>query len=73
MVNTSVYFLNKLPTKSVHGKTPIEVWFGEKPFVKDLKLFGSMCYFHVSSVKRGKLDEKAEKGVFIGYAADAKG
>jgi len=27
----------------------------------------------VSSVKRGKLDERAEKGVFIGYATKSKG
>lgn len=72
-VNTSVYLLNRLPTKSVEGKTPIEAWSKEKPSAKGLKIFGSMCYFHVPSVKRGKLDEKAEKGIFIGYAAEAKG
>jgi hypothetical protein len=27
----------------------------------------------VSSVKRGKLDERAEKSVFIGYATKSKG
>ena len=25
------------------------------------------------SIKRGKLDERAEKGVFVGYAAESKG
>ncbi|RVW24539.1 Retrovirus-related Pol polyprotein from transposon TNT 1-94 [Vitis vinifera] len=66
-VNTSVYLLNRLPTKSVQSKTPIEAWFGVKPSVKHLKVFGSF------SVKRGKLDERAEKGVFVGYAAESKG
>ncbi|WKA00249.1 hypothetical protein VitviT2T_018628 [Vitis vinifera] len=72
-VNTSVYLLNKLPTKSVQSKTPIEAWSGVKPSVKHLKVFGSFCYLHVPSVKRGKLDERAEKGVFVGYAAESKG
>ncbi|WJZ92889.1 hypothetical protein VitviT2T_011862 [Vitis vinifera] len=72
-VNTSVYLLNRLPTKSVQSKTPIEAWSGVKPSVKHLKVFGSFCYLHVPSVKRGKLDERAEKGVFVGYAAESKG
>ncbi|RVW23150.1 Cycloartenol synthase [Vitis vinifera] len=71
-VNTSVYLLNRLPTKSVQSKTPIEAWSGVKPSVKHLKVFGSFCYLHVPSVKRGKLDERAEKGVFVGYAAESK-
>nr|CAN72453.1 hypothetical protein VITISV_008931 [Vitis vinifera] len=73
VVNTSVYLLNRLPTKSFQSKTPIEAWFGVKPSVKHLKVFGSFCYLHVPSVKRGKLDERAKKGVFVGYAAESKG
>ena len=62
-VNTSVYLLNRLPTKSVQSKTPIEAWSDVKPSVKHLKVFGSLCYLHMPSIKRGKLDERAEKGV----------
>ncbi|WJZ86304.1 hypothetical protein VitviT2T_005772 [Vitis vinifera] len=72
-VNTSVYLLNRLPTKSVQSKTPIEAWSGVKPSVKHMKVFGSFCYLHVPSVKKGELDEKAEKGVFVGYVAESKG
>ncbi|KAL6315072.1 hypothetical protein AAG906_030925 [Vitis piasezkii] len=55
------------------SKTPIEAWSGVKPSIKHLKVFGSFCYLHVPSVKREKLDERAEKGVFVGYAAESKG
>ena len=72
-VSTSVYLLNRLPTKSVQSKTPIEAWSGVKPFVKHLKVFGSLCYLHVPFIKRGKLDERVEKGVFVGYAVESKG
>ena len=72
-VSTSVYLLNRLPTKSVQSKTPIEAWSVVKPSVKHLKVFSSLCYLYVPSIKRGKLDERAEKGVFVGYAAESKG
>ena len=67
-INTSVYLLNRLPTKSVQRKTPKEACSGLKPSVKHLREFGSLRYLHVPSVKRCKLDERAEKGVFVGYA-----
>ena len=41
-VNTSVYLLNRLPTKAVKRKTPYEVWFREKPAVNHIKVFGSV-------------------------------
>jgi len=41
-VNTSVYLLNRLPTKSLD--TPYEVWYGLKVDVSHLKVFGSLCY-----------------------------
>ncbi|GKV08818.1 hypothetical protein SLEP1_g20394 [Rubroshorea leprosula] len=53
--------------------TPLEAWYGQKPSADHLKVFGSICYNHVPTAKRGKLDEKAEIGIFIGYATQAKG
>ena len=65
---TAVYLLNRLPTKVVQGKTPCEAWSGVKPTAKHLKIFGSICYTHIADVKRSKLDDKAEMGIFLGYA-----
>lgn len=72
-VATSVYLLNRLATKAVSEKTPIEAWSGIKPSVKHLKIFGSICYYHIPEVKRSKLDAKARKGIFVGYATESKG
>ena len=72
-VHTSVYILNRLATKAVQGMTPLEAWTGLKPSVKHIKVFGSICYTHVADVKRTKLDEKAQLGIFIGYAVSSKG
>ena len=73
VVNTSVYLLNRLPTKFIQNKTPLEAWSGVRPTAKHLKVFGSLCYFHVPSAKRGKLDARAEKGILVGYATESKG
>ena len=65
-VNTSVYFLNRLSTKALNSKTPYEVWFGVKPTMEHLTIFGSICYMHISEIKRDKLDKKAEIGILVG-------
>lgn len=70
--NTAVFLLNRLPTKSVKMKTPFEAWYGVKPFVKNLKVFGCVCYIHVPSIKRDKLDQKGEAGIFVGYSLHSK-
>lgn len=71
-MNTGVYLLNRLPTKAPHNQTPFEAWYGVKPSVDSLKVFGSICYTHVPASKRTKLDEKAEPGIFIGYNSQPK-
>ena len=67
-----MYLLNRLPTRVVQEKTPIEAWIGVKPSAKHLKIFGSICYVHVVVAKRSKLDDKAEMRIFLGYAASSK-
>ncbi|XP_057996597.1 uncharacterized protein LOC131175917 [Hevea brasiliensis] len=70
---TAMYLLNRLPSRSVEGKTPIEAWLKTKPSTKHLRLFGFICYIHIPDAKRVKLDDKAELGIFLGYAATSKG
>ncbi|GKV48447.1 hypothetical protein SLEP1_g55260 [Rubroshorea leprosula] len=71
-VYTAIYLLNSLPAKAVKGKTPVEAWYGIKPSANHLKVFGSMCYNHVPDIKRTKLDQKANVGIFVGYATQSK-
>lgn len=40
--------------------------------MKNLKIFGCLCFSYVPQVKRDKLDEKADLGIFIGYNLFAK-
>jgi len=41
--------------------TPFQSWFGRKPGVNHLKVFGCEAYAHVPKEKRKKLDSKTQK------------
>ena len=72
-LSTATYLINRSPTKTLDDKTPFEAWFDKKPCVKHLKVFGCVAYSHVSKDQRKKLDPKAKKCIFLGYAAQRKG
>ena len=72
-VNTSIYIQNRLYSKSLRSKTPFELWFGYKPSLDHLRVFGSICYILVPQEKRGKLDERSQVGVLVGYSDVTKG
>ncbi|KAI5333988.1 hypothetical protein L3X38_024121 [Prunus dulcis] len=72
-VSTAVYLQNRCFTTFVSRKTPFEAFTGRKPGIKHLKVFGCICYIHVPSPLRQKFDDKARKGVFVGYGSCEKG
>ena len=41
--NTAIFMKNWLPTKALNDKTPFEAWYGFKPSLTFLKVFG--CVF----------------------------
>ena len=47
------------------NKTPYEAMTGKRPNVSKLHEFGIICYAYVQNTK--KLDNKGEKGIFVGY------
>ena len=49
------------------NKVPEEVWSVKRPSVRHLKVFGSMCYKHLSDARRRKLDDKSEPMILVGY------
>ena len=66
------YLINRSPTKSLENGTPHEAWYGSKPNVHHLRIFGSLAYAHSPDALRNKLDDKAEKFVFVGYSERSK-
>ncbi|KAK8916713.1 hypothetical protein KSP39_PZI022778 [Platanthera zijinensis] len=69
---TTVYVLNRSPTRSLEEVTPYEAWRKKKPNVQHLRTFGCLAYRHIPKEGRRKLEMKAEKGVFIGYSLESK-
>ena len=58
---------NRSPTSALVNKTPYEVCSGQKPYVAHIRVFGCEAFMHAPKEKRSKLDNKAEKCIFIGY------
>ena len=71
-VNWSIHVLNRSPTFAVQNKTPEEAWSGRRPAVDHFRIFGCLAYAHISDVKRKKLDDKAEKCIFLGVSESSK-
>ena len=73
VVDTACYLKNRSPTSALVDKIPYEVWFGQKPYVAHLIIFGCGAFMHVPKEKRSKLDNKAKKCSFVGYKDGIKG
>lgn len=65
-VRVSTYLKNWSPHKAV-GKTPYEAWYGEKPDLSHIRIFGSRCYGHVPKALRTKWESHTAKGILMGY------
>ena len=73
-ISTAAYVRNRLPTTALkENETPYERWYGRKPDVSHLRVFGCMAYAHVPDSERRKLDKKSEKMRFVGYSLASKG
>ena len=69
-LETDAFTLNRAPSKSVET-TPYELWFGKKPKLSFLKVWG--CDTYVKRLQPYKLEPKSEKCVFIGYPKETVG
>jgi len=57
------HLINRLPSSTIEGKTPMEDWSGEATQDYNLlRIFGCSAYYHV---KEDKLDPIVKKGVFL--------
>ena len=69
-LETAAFTLNRAPSKSFETP-PYELWFGKKPKLSFLKVWG--CDAYVKKLKPDKLEPKSEKCVFIGYPKESVG
>ena len=71
-LHTAFYISNRCLTVSLpKGKTPFEMFFGKKPDLSNLKVFGCTAFKHIEK-HQDKLSNKATKKVFVGYSEDSE-
>ena len=71
---TAVYLLNRSYTSVVKGKTPFELWYGRKPSLKHLRVFGCKAYaYEANDSKRTKLGVRGNPCIFTGYQENLYG
>lgn len=68
-VCTAVYLINRSPTSALSDmKTPAEMWYGFKPDLSKLRIFGCVAYLHKPKDKTdGKFDARSKKCIMLGY------
>src|SRR5579862_7442416 len=68
---TVIYLKNRSPTNGIStGTTPYELWFGKKPNLDHIRIFGSKCYVQVpDTTSKKKLNARKTKGYLVGYEA----
>ena len=69
-LETAAFTLNRAPSKSVE-MTPYELWFGKRPNLSFLKIWG--CNAYVKKLQPNKLESKSDKCVFVGYPKETIG
>lgn len=67
-----------MPSRVLNFKTPLQVFTNCNPISRlsstlPLKNFGCTAFVHIHDHNRGKLDPRARKCVFVGYAPTQKG
>ena len=69
-LETIVYVLNRVPSKSVEV-TPYEIWINKKPYLSHMKVWG--CPAHVKRIISDKLEAKSNKCLFVRYPKETMG
>ncbi|KAM1425821.1 hypothetical protein TB2_017749 [Malus domestica] len=72
-VLTAAYVINRLPSKVLKFKAPLETLNGRKINLSHLRVFGCVCFVHIQTLHRDKLDPRAVRCLFLGYSSVQKG
>jgi len=70
-VASAVHVLNRTLSRT-NNKTPYELWYGKKPNISYLRIFGTRAFVHIPDAFRCKLDAKAVECIMVGYYSRAK-
>lgn len=69
---TTVYLINRIPSRTLAGKSPFELVFKKHPTLDHLRVFGCLCYA-TNLKKQHKFSPRGVPSVFLGYYLVQKG
>ena len=72
-VMTATYLINRMPSRILGMKSPVELLLGRHDFKVPPRVFGCVCFVKDLRPTVGKLDPQAVKCIFVGYASTQKG
>lgn len=72
-VATAVYLINRSPASGIDGRTPEEMWIGQSPNLKHLRVFGCKAMAQIFKERWQKWDSNANELIFVGYEDNVKG
>ncbi|CAL8151775.1 unnamed protein product [Prunus armeniaca] len=73
VVLTAAYLINRLPSRILGSKSPLEILKNRKIDLSHLRVFGCLCFVHVQATQRDKFDPRATRSAFLGYSSTQKG
>ena len=72
-MHAAAYIQNRVPHSSVKGNTSFKSYFGHKPYVSNLRVFGSTTWARIPLDKWRALQPQSIECLFIGYLDESKG
>ncbi|KAF7773627.1 hypothetical protein Agabi119p4_5794 [Agaricus bisporus var. burnettii] len=64
----AVYIYNRTPMQRVKWKTPYELFYGTKPDLSKIRVFGCGAYVYLpKEIRKNKLSSRSELMIFLGY------
>ena len=72
VVITAVYLKNRITNSLNKEKSLYKLFYGKKPSLKHIKIFGSKIFIHNSNPK-SKLNDRKIESKLVGYSESAKG
>lgn len=64
---------NPAPTSAVQGKSPYEAFYGKKPDLSMLRVFGCLAYVHIQKDFRDDAKWHTQRCIYLGFTEGYKG
>jgi len=72
-VSHAAYLINRIPTPFLKNASPFEKLYDKEPDLRNVRVFGCLCYSSTLIANCNKLDHRATVGIFLGFKPNTKG